>query len=87
MSMGNQRGDIRVSKKFGKYSVTFTVLTVNCFFPLGIGTYKAEPYKEDNYIINFAEAIKTALRNGINLVDTAINYRYQIKVNARSVKR
>jgi len=79
MSRATKEGTFGYLKKFGKYSRDFYRFNGELFFPsLGIGTYKAEPYKEDNYIINFAEAIKTALRNGINLVDTAINYRYQI---------
>lgn len=66
-------------KKFANYSRDFYRFNGDLFFPsLSIGTYKPEPYKEENYIINFAEALKTALRRGINHIDTAINYRYQI---------
>jgi aryl-alcohol dehydrogenase-like predicted oxidoreductase len=79
MSCATKEGTFGYLKKFGKYSRDFYRFNGELFFPsLGIGTYKAEPYKEDNYIINYAEAIKTALRNGINLIDTAINYRYQM---------
>ncbi|WP_298693561.1 aldo/keto reductase [uncultured Sulfuricurvum sp.] len=79
MSYATKDGTFRYLKKFGKYSKDFYRFNGELFFPsLGIGTYKPEPYKEDNYIINFTEAIKTALRNGINLIDTAINYRYQM---------
>jgi aryl-alcohol dehydrogenase-like predicted oxidoreductase len=79
MAHATKEGTFGYLKKFGKYSKDFYRFNGELFFPsLGIGTYKAEPYKEDNYIINFAEAIKMALRNGINLIDTAINYRYQM---------
>lgn len=79
MSRATKEGTFGYLKKFGNYSKDFYRFNGELFFPsLGIGTYKAEPYKEDNYIINFAEAIKMALRRGINLIDTAINYRYQI---------
>jgi len=79
MSRATKEGTFGYLKKFGKYSKDFYRFNGELFFPsLGIGTYKPEPYKEDNYIINFAEAIKAALRNGINLIDTAINYRYQM---------
>ena len=79
MAHATKEGSFRYLKRFGTYSKDFYRFNGELFFPsLGIGTYKAEPYKEDNYIINYAEAIKTALRNGINLIDTAINYRYQM---------
>lgn len=79
MSRATKEGTFGYLKKFGNYSKDFYRFNGELFFPsLGIGTYKPEPYKEDNYIINFTEAIKMALRRGINLIDTAINYRYQI---------
>lgn len=79
MAHATKEGTFGYLKKFGSYSKDFYRFNGELFFPsLGIGTYKAEPYKEDNYIINYASAIKTALRSGINLIDTAINYRYQI---------
>lgn len=79
MQRATKEGTFAYLKKFGKYSEDFYRFNGELFFPsLGIGTYKAEPYKEDNYIINYAQAIKTALRSGIHLIDTAINYRYQM---------
>ena len=42
---------------------------------IGIGTYLGEPTDEDD--ARYASALETALRCGINLVDTAINYRNQ----------
>lgn len=79
MAYATKEGTFNYLKKFGNYSRDFYRFNGDLFFPsLGIGTYKPEPYKEDNYIINFSSAIKMALRRGINLIDTAINYRYQI---------
>lgn len=79
MAYATKEGTFRYLKRFGKYSKDFYRFNGELFFPsLGIGTYKAEPYKEDNYIINYADAIQTALRKGIHLIDTSINYRYQI---------
>lgn len=79
MKFASKEGTFRYMKRFGKFSKDFYRFNGELFFPsLGLGTYKPEPYKEDNYIINFAESIRTALQNGINLIDTAINYRYQI---------
>jgi len=42
---------------------------------LGIGTYLGE--SDDATDANYEEAIRTALLGGINLVDTAVNYRFQ----------
>lgn len=79
MKHATKEGTFNYLKKFGNYSKDFYRFNGELFFPsLGIGTYKPEPYKEDNYIINYGSAIKMALRRGINLIDTAINYRYQM---------
>lgn len=46
-----------------------------CLSSLGLGTYLGEP---DNAADgDYTEAIVTALRSGINVLDTAINYRHQ----------
>ncbi len=42
---------------------------------IGIGTYLGEPDDETDRA--YEEAIKASLRGGINLVDTAVNYRFQ----------
>src|SRR5579862_1127042 len=42
---------------------------------IGLGTYLGEPDEETDR--NYADAIAVALRSGINVVDTAINYRHQ----------
>jgi aryl-alcohol dehydrogenase-like predicted oxidoreductase len=42
---------------------------------IGLGTYLGEP--DDAADTNYVEAISTALRSGINVLDTAINYRHQ----------
>ena len=79
MKLATKEGTFRYMKRFGKYSKDFYRFNGDLFFPsLGLGTYKPEPYKEDNYIINFGQSVRVALENGINLIDTAINYRYQI---------
>ncbi len=46
------------------------------FSKLGLGTFSKEPYKEENYLFHYIEAVKEAIKNGINLIDTASNYRY-----------
>ncbi len=42
---------------------------------LGLGTYLGEPSEAADNL--YTEAIAEALRSGINLLDTAINYRHQ----------
>lgn len=42
---------------------------------IGLGTYLGEPTEQVD--AQYREAIATALRSGINLLDTAINYRHQ----------
>lgn len=42
---------------------------------LGIGTYLGEPDAATDAA--YGEALKAALRGGINLIDTAVNYRFQ----------
>jgi aryl-alcohol dehydrogenase-like predicted oxidoreductase len=42
---------------------------------LGLGTYLGNP--DDQTDIAYREAVVTALRGGINFLDTAINYRHQ----------
>jgi aryl-alcohol dehydrogenase-like predicted oxidoreductase len=43
---------------------------------LGLGTYKPEAYKDENYEFSYVEAIKKAVDMGCNHIDTAANYRY-----------
>ncbi len=42
---------------------------------IGIGTYLGEPDAATDAA--YEEALKAALRGGINLIDTAVNYRFQ----------
>lgn len=42
---------------------------------IGIGTYLGDPDEETDRA--YEEAIKASLRGGINLIDTAVNYRFQ----------
>jgi aryl-alcohol dehydrogenase-like predicted oxidoreductase len=42
---------------------------------IGLGTYLGEP--DDAADAHYVEAITTALRSGINVIDSAINYRHQ----------
>ncbi|HFU75592.1 MAG TPA: aldo/keto reductase [Arcobacter sp.] len=64
------------AKKFSNYKDFYTIYDDLVFSKLGIGTFNKEPYKEENYVFHYIEAIKSAIENGINLIDTASNYRY-----------
>jgi hypothetical protein len=45
------------------------------FSSLGLGTYLGEPDEASDQL--YVQAIEAALRSGINVLDTAINYRHQ----------
>ncbi|QOY53163.1 aldo/keto reductase [Candidatus Sulfurimonas baltica] len=64
------------AKKFSSYKDFYIKHNDLIFSKLGIGTFNAEPYKEENYVFHYIEGVKEAVRSGINLIDTASNYRY-----------
>lgn len=79
MEYATKEGTFNYLKQFPKYSKDFYRFNGDLFFSsLGLGTYRKEPYREENYIVNYKNAVKMAVLNGINLIDTAINYRYQV---------
>lgn len=65
------------AKRYAQYKDFYIRHNGLIFSKLGFGTFKKEPYKEENYTFDYKEALKTAIRGGINVIDTAINYRYQ----------
>ncbi|MBP1679825.1 MAG: Aldo keto red family protein [Proteobacteria bacterium] len=65
------------AKRFAHYKDFYTRYDGLIFSKLGFGTFKKEPYKEENYIFDYKDALKMAIRSGVNVIDTAINYRYQ----------
>lgn len=79
MGHATKEGTFAYLKQFPKYSRDFYRFDGDVFVSsLGLGTFRKEPYREENYVVNYKESIKLAILNGINLIDTAINYRYQI---------
>lgn len=44
---------------------------------VGVGSFVPEPYKEENYVYSFKDALIQAVLKGCNVIDTAINYRCQ----------
>ncbi len=64
------------AKKFSHYKDFYVQSNDLVFSKLGLGTFNKEPYKEENYVFHYIEGVKEAVKNGINLIDTASNYRY-----------
>ncbi len=78
-SYATREGTFGYLKQFPKYSRDFYRFNGEVFLSsLGLGTFRKEPYREENYVLNYKDAVKTAVQNGINVIDTAINYRYQM---------
>ncbi|DAB30727.1 MAG TPA: aldo/keto reductase [Sulfurimonas sp. UBA12504] len=79
MNYATKEGTFGYLKQFSKYSKEFFRFNGEFFISsLGLGTFRKEPYREENYILNYKNSVKMAILNGINHIDTAINYRYQI---------
>lgn len=64
------------ANKFSTYKDFYIKHNNLIFSKLGLGTFNKEPYKEENYVFHYIEGVKQAIRSGINLIDTASNYRY-----------
>ncbi len=80
MGFATVEGTFSYIKKFPKYLKDFYNFNGDFFISsLGLGSFRKEPYREENYLkqVNFYESTKTALKNGINFIDTASVYRYQ----------
>lgn len=67
---------LNFAKKFSHYKDFYIKHNDLVFSKLGLGTFNKEPYKEENYVFHYIEGVKEAIKNGINLIDTASNYRY-----------
>ena len=76
MSNATKEKTYNYAKEFSKYKDFYTISNDLVFSKLGLGTFNKEPYKEENYVFHYIEAVKEAIKNGINLIDTASNYRY-----------
>jgi aryl-alcohol dehydrogenase-like predicted oxidoreductase len=76
MSFANLDSTYSYAKKFSNYKDFYIKHNDLVFSKLGLGTFNKEPYKEENYVFHYIEGVKEAIRNGINLIDTASNYRY-----------
>lgn len=79
MQRATKEGTFRYLKRFGRFSRDFYGFDGALFFSsLGLGTFRREPYREEHYVLNYRDAVIEAVLGGINHIDTAINYRYQV---------
>ncbi|MDH4945325.1 aldo/keto reductase [Sulfurimonas sp. C5] len=76
MSHATLEDTYNFAKKFSQYKDFYIKHNNLIFSKLGLGTFVKEPYKEENYVFHYIEAVKEAIRQGINVIDTASNYRY-----------
>ncbi len=77
IGFATQNGTMEYAQKFNNFKDFYINYNDLIFSKLGLGTFNKEPYKEENYLFDYVDATKTAIENGINFIDTAINYRYQ----------
>lgn len=76
MSMATSQATYNYATKFSTYKDFYIKHNNLIFSKLGLGTFNKEPYKEENYVFHYIEGVKQAIKSGINLIDTASNYRY-----------
>ncbi|MDR2033980.1 MAG: aldo/keto reductase [Helicobacteraceae bacterium] len=70
-------GTKRYALKYSKHKDAYSIAENLAISSLGIGSYMPEPYWEEAYKVSYEEAIYAAIANGINHIDTAINYRFR----------
>lgn len=78
MSFATPEATYGFAKQFSNYKDFYIQSNGLIFSKLGLGTFSKEPYKEENYVFHYIEGVKQAIRSGINLIDTASNYRYGV---------
>lgn len=76
MLVATKEDTLNFAKRFSNYKDFFIQNNELIFSKLGLGTFNKEPYKEENYVFHYIEAVKEAVKSGINVIDTASNYRY-----------
>lgn len=76
MQVATGEDTLNFAREFSHYKDFYIKHNDLIFSKLGLGTFNKEPYKEENYLFHYIEGIKEAVQSGINLIDTASNYRY-----------
>ena len=72
-----EEGTLRFAKRHGKAPGAFAEAQGLLFSTIGFGSYAPHPHQDENYFYSLEEAVHTALKEGCNVLDTAVNYRYQ----------
>ena len=75
--LATYEGTARFASRMGVRADFYGLSQGLVFSSLGLGTFRKEPYREENYLRTYEGAIAEALSQGCNHFDTAINYRYQ----------
>ena len=75
--LATYEGTARFASRKGVRADFYALSQGLVFSSLGLGTFRKEPYREENYLRTYEDAIAEALNQGCNHFDTAINYRYQ----------
>ncbi|MGM0624124.1 MAG: aldo/keto reductase, partial [Campylobacterota bacterium] len=60
----------KFAKRFNYYRDFYLEHDRLLFSKLGMGTFIKEPYKEENYLFSYKDALKEGVKNGINFLDT-----------------
>lgn len=76
MHVATPEDTLEFAKRFSNYKDFYIRSNGLILSKLGLGTFNKEPYKEENYVFHYIEGVKEAVRSGINVIDTASNYRY-----------
>lgn len=76
MKVATSEGTKRFASKFSQYKDFYQVYDGVLHSKLGLGTFINEPYKEQNYEFSYKYCVTEAIKNGINVIDGASNYRY-----------
>lgn len=76
MSKATLDGTTRFSNRNGLADDFYNKVEDLYISSVGLGTFIPEPYKEENYEFSYENAVIEAVKNGVNLIDTASNYRY-----------
>ncbi|MEJ2469182.1 MAG: hypothetical protein P8Y51_09040 [Campylobacterales bacterium] len=78
-SYATKEGTFAYLKQFPKYSRDFFRYNGDVFLSsLGLGTFRKEPYREENYVVNYKDVVNSAVQIGIIVFDSAIIYRLEV---------
>jgi len=75
-------GTAKFAKSSGADSKNFRVVQDLTLSNVGVGTYLGQPDSETHDLVK--NAVKKSINSGINIIDTAINYRAQKAEHSRS---